>query len=73
MFCQNISNHTIHTFCNLVEQDVMKTCLSSITKSSHNLSLNEKKALSELINYPNIIIKPADKGVGIVVQDMTKY
>lgn len=42
-FCPHVSNHTIHTFCRLVEQDVMKTCSFS-KKMSHNLSLNEKKS-----------------------------
>uniref|UniRef100_A0A8C1MFS3 Uncharacterized protein n=1 Tax=Cyprinus carpio TaxID=7962 RepID=A0A8C1MFS3_CYPCA len=36
---------------------------------SHNLSLNEKKVLTQLINDPNIIIKSADKGGMIVGQD----
>lgn len=71
-FCPHVSNHTIHTFCRLVEQDVMRTCSVSKEKS-YNLSLNEKKALTELMNDPNIIIKPADKGGAIVVQDKTKY
>lgn len=71
-FCPNVSNHTIHTFCRLVEQDVMGTCSSS-NNISHNLSLNEKKALTELTSDPSIIIKPADKGGAIVVQDSEKY
>lgn len=71
-FCPHVSNHTIHTFCRLVEQDVMRTCSFS-KEMSYSLSLNEKKALTELMNDPNIIIKPADKGGAIVVQDKTKY
>lgn len=71
-FCPNVSNYTIHTFCRLVEQEVMETCSSS-KQFSHNLSLNEKKALTELINDPNIIIISADKGGTIVVQDRSKY
>jgi len=35
--------------------------------------LHEKKALTELINDPNIIINPVDKGGAIVVQDTSKY
>lgn len=50
-FCPNVSNHIIHTFCRLVEQDVIKSCASS-NRFSQNLSLNEKKALTELINGP---------------------
>lgn len=72
LFCPNVSNHTIHTCCHLVEQDAMKTCISS-NQFSHNLSLNEKKALTQLINDPNIIIKSADKGGAIVGQDKSKY
>lgn len=71
-FCPNVSNHTIHTFCRLVEQEVMEVCSSS-NKISHNLSLNEKIALTELISDPSIIIKPADKGGAIVIQDTKKY
>ncbi len=32
-----------------------------------------KQLLTELINDPNIIIKSADKGGAIVVQDKSKY
>lgn len=35
--------------------------------------MNDRKALTELINDPNIIIKPVDKGGVILVQDMSKY
>lgn len=33
----------------------------------------EKNALSELSNDPTIVIKPADKGGAIVVQDIDRY
>ena len=42
-------------------------------KTIPNLNLEETKALKELINNKNIIIKPADKGSSIVIMDREQY
>lgn len=41
--------------------------------SSFNLSENESASLNELLDDKDIIIKPADKGGGICIQDAVKY
>ena len=38
-----------------------------------NLSLAEKEALAELTKAPNIVIKPADKGSAVVIQNRLDY
>ena len=42
-------------------------------KNHHNLGKDEKKAITELTNKPDIIIKPADKGSGTVIMDLCDY
>ena len=42
-------------------------------KFSHNLSKKERTALNELASDTSLVIKSADKGSGIVVEDTTKY
>uniref|UniRef100_A0A8C9XHG8 Uncharacterized protein n=1 Tax=Sander lucioperca TaxID=283035 RepID=A0A8C9XHG8_SANLU len=39
----------------------------------NNITVNEKRALMGLINDKEVVIKPADKGGGICVQDTAKY
>ena len=71
-FCPNTFNASINTFCRLVEQDIM-TQISQPFHVKKNLTDNERKALNELIDDENIVIKPADKGGGICIQDKDKY
>ena len=40
---------------------------------SSNISKNEQEALQKLIANKNIIIKPTDKGEGLVLMDKTYY
>ena len=38
-----------------------------------NISLDEKRALRQISNNPNIVIKPADKGGAVVIQNREDY
>ena len=39
----------------------------------NNISTEESKAIKQLANNPNIVIKPADKGGAVVIQDRSAY
>lgn len=41
--------------------------------TSHNLSHLERQAINELASNEDLIIKSADKGSGIVIEDRDKY
>lgn len=72
LFCPNSMNASINTFCRLVEQDIFNN-VEKPMKVKNNLPENERKALMELINDNDLVIKPSDKGGGICVQDTDKY
>ena len=42
-------------------------------KIRNNLSADDEKVLKEIINDPSIVICPADKGRGIVIEDSNTY
>jgi hypothetical protein len=44
-----------------------------IAPGHHNLTAEEKLALAELKSNPNIVIKPADKGSAVVIQNRMDY
>lgn len=71
-FSPSTLNASINTFCRVVEQEVL-TKSNRPFKIQDNLSENERKALTELMNDKDLMIKPADKGSGIVIQDTNKY
>ena len=71
-FCPNVSNASINTFCRLVDQDIMHT-VTQPHRASQNLLPAEKKALKELMDSKDLVIKPADKGGAICIQDADKY
>jgi len=39
----------------------------------YNLTKDEKRAITSLLNDPSIVIRPADKGSGVVVEDAESY
>ena len=39
----------------------------------HNITPNERKAIQELKKNPQLVIKPADKGGSIVIQNRSDY
>lgn len=65
----------IHTFYQVVYEDLQKLCQQNrTTRGSHsNLSTEESLAMANLTKNNNIIIKSADKGGGIVVQNRSNY
>lgn len=60
----------------LINQDLhsLSNYLPRLFDPSHlNISPEEKRAIIQLRNHPNIIIKPADKGSKIVILDTHQY
>lgn len=71
-FMPHVLNPSVQTFCRLVDQDVSK----QLEKPQHfypNLSHSERAALRTLSEDDTIVIKNADKGGGIVLQDKEAY
>jgi len=64
-------NSDISAFCNRLKFEVKN--ISNRHKNTPNISRNEMKALHRLRNNKEIIIKPADKGGGIVIMNKTDY
>ena len=57
-------------YIEMVKEDI----LTGIQNSKEaNLTQSEQKALKQLMNNDSIIIRPADKGSGIVVMDTQEY
>lgn len=74
-FLPPMNNSSVETFCRLVERDVF-SCLRTddySTRHRPNLTNSEKVALSTLMADDDLIIKSADKGSSIVVQDKSAY
>lgn len=63
----------IDAFYRIVYSELLEMCVSAKDKSIHNLTLAEKRAFNALTNNHDLVIKSADKGGGIVVQDRTDY
>lgn len=65
----------LKSFYRVVYADIRKLFQSSSTvpSSQYNLSASETKVLDSLIHMADIIIKSADKGGGIVLQDRVDY
>ena len=68
-------NSSVATFCRLVDQDV--TSLFHPTNKNNacypNVSVQEKKALMDLSNDNSIVLRNADKGGAIVIQNKESY
>ena len=60
------------TFEKMVLKD-LTTIQNTFQFVPYNISLDERKALNELKSETNLIIKPADKGGGIVLQNRDDY
>ena len=46
---------------------------AEVSDFKSNLSVGEQKALKELINNKSIVIKPADKNLGVTLMDLVWY
>lgn len=65
---------SIETFCRLVDQDATELLKRKHEFNTHsNLSADEKKALNDLRSDESLVIKPADKGGGLVVLNRIDY
>lgn len=64
-------NPSIQTFCRMVEGEILENYKHNAHYS--NISPDEKSAITELSKDTNIIIKAADKGGAIVVQNISDY
>lgn len=66
-------NPTLVTFGKLVEKDINALIKSSKSNNNGNITKLERKALNELRENTDIIVKPADKGGAIVIQNISDY
>lgn len=67
-------NASLDTYCRLVEHDV-KTALKSKRqyKVYNNMPKSEREALAELNNDRTVVIRPADKGGALILQNTIDY
>lgn len=63
----------IESFYRVVFSDMTKLCNTTSTSISHNLSSSETRSLQQFISAEDLIIKPADKGGGIILQNKIDY
>lgn len=63
----------IESFYRVVFSGFQKLCQSSNVTNTHNFSTVEIKALKSLMEAEDLVIKSADKGGGIVLQDKNDY
>jgi hypothetical protein len=66
-----IGPHQLETFITVNEHFLNEHPLHAPPRQ--NLQSDEQKALAELLRATNIIIKPADKGSAVVIQDIQDY
>lgn len=63
----------IESFYRVVFSDMTKLCNTTSTSKPHNLTPLEIRALQQFTNAEDLIIKPADKGGGIILQNKVDY
>ncbi|XP_070579506.1 uncharacterized protein [Ptychodera flava] len=64
-------SQTLELFLSAVEKDILNE--SNWKRTWPNLTMPEQRALNDLKSNTNIVIKPADKGGGVVVMDKSEY
>lgn len=65
-------NHALDIYCNLIEHEITNLPTES-KKVATNITPGERRAIINLKNNRTIVIKPADKGGCIVIQDLRDY
>ena len=63
----------VETFISVFHESVKQASATHPTSDAQNLSKEERLALKQLQNRTDIVIRPADKGSAVVVQDTTAY
>ena len=63
-------DNSLNAFANTIEHTLLN---SEAAKICDNQGKRERKAIKRLTRRDDIIIKPADKGLGKVVMDMDRY
>ena len=59
---------------NLYEEEVIQSVINGLAKNCNsNLTKGEEQAIMELMNDDDIIIRPVDKGSGVVVMGAADY
>ena len=72
-FVPQVMNSSVNTFCRLVNHDVSALFSDGSNRCYPNLSIQERQALAELRKDDSIVIRKADKGGAIVLQDKESY
>ncbi|CAJ0946809.1 unnamed protein product, partial [Ranitomeya imitator] len=62
-----------HSFDMLVSRDIRKYNTKNMQYLPNNLNTQERKAIKDLQTNHNIVVRPADKGGGIVILDHSMY
>lgn len=65
-------NNSICIFVREILKEIETISLSS-RSDTVNLNQQQRQAIKELMDLPNVIIKPFDKGSNIILLDMTQY
>lgn len=71
-FVPNVSDHAIQTFEKVVLRDI-SLLEKRHSRTFYNLTQQGRQVLSNLLKNKEVIIKPADKGGGLVVLDKKDY
>ncbi|XP_056425917.1 uncharacterized protein LOC130367520 [Hyla sarda] len=72
-FNPSVSSCAVETYCQIVQREISQL-RSAETRLKHpNLTSVEIEALNVLVRDHDLVIKPADKGGGVVVMDRDKY
>ncbi|CAJ0921621.1 unnamed protein product [Ranitomeya imitator] len=73
-FTPMVNSAVINAFEKAVRGEIEELRNGAISKFKHpNITVEESRALKELVHDGDIIIKPADKGGAVVIMDRQKY